>query len=85
MRGGARREGAGDGLVSDHNLLMGAGVGDQVGVSVLQEGGEGGRLAPGTAGPGVGGLQAQHQGGIGFEKRSRRVARLGTESLVTPS
>ena len=27
--------------MSDHNLLVGAGVGDQGGVSVLQEGGDG--------------------------------------------
>jgi hypothetical protein len=56
----------GNDLVGDHHVVAGMGVGDEVVVGVLQEGGDCGRFVPGAVGPGAGGLQARHHGGVGF-------------------
>jgi len=69
--------GAGDALVGDHHVTLGMGVSNQVVVGVLQEGGYGRGLVPGAVGPGAGGLQARHHGGIGFEEE-------GVGSLAGP-
>ncbi len=70
--------GVGDYLVGDHHVVAGMGVGDEVVVGVLHEGGDGGRLVPGAGDPGAGGLQARQQGSVGFEKE-------GVGSLAGPS
>jgi len=69
--------GAGDDLVGDHHVTLGMAVGNQVVVGVLQEGRNRGRLVAGAVGPGAGGLQARHYGGIGFEEE-------GVGSLAGP-